>query len=88
VRFLVKDTGRGIEPEQLPHVFERFWRAAVGGKAGAGLGLYVAKRIVEAHGGKMWVESTPGAGSSFFFSLPGLDDGPRPSFGEALQAVT
>jgi signal transduction histidine kinase len=69
VRFFVKDTGCGIAPEHLPHVFERSWKAEVGGKTGGGLGLYIAKRIVEAHGGTVGVESTPGAGSSFFFRL-------------------
>lgn len=67
-RFSVIDTGPGIEPEDLPHVFERYWRGKEA--AGCGLGLAIAKGIVEGHGGKLWAESTPGAGSTFRFTLP------------------
>jgi signal transduction histidine kinase/CheY-like chemotaxis protein len=70
VRFAVSDTGPGIPPEQLPYVFERFWRAPQSFRKGAGLGLYIARRIVEAHGGTMSVKSEVGAGSTFFFTLP------------------
>lgn len=68
VRVWVQDTGAGIAPELLDRVFERFWRADR--SAGAGLGLAVAKGIVEAHGGRIGVTSEPGAGSTFFFVLP------------------
>ena len=68
VRFWVQDTGAGISPEQLDRIFDRFWRADRG--AGAGLGLSVAKGIVEAHGGRIDVTSQVGAGSTFFFTLP------------------
>ncbi len=89
VRFCVKDTGRGIRPEHLPHLFERSWKAEPGGKRGTGLGLYVANRIVEAHGGRMWAESSPGAGSTFAFTLPAFDSGAAPALGDAThQAVT
>ncbi len=69
----VADTGAGIPPEHLPHVFERFYRvdearSREGG--GAGLGLAIAKQMVELHGGKIWVESEVGEGSRFCFTLP------------------
>jgi PAS domain S-box-containing protein len=70
VVFSVRDTGRGISPEDLPHIFDRFWQADRPGRAGAGLGLAIAKGIVEAHGGRIWVESREGQGSTFFFTLP------------------
>jgi PAS domain S-box-containing protein len=70
VLFWVKDTGRGIAPEDMPHVFERFWQARKGEHLGAGLGLQIVKGIVEAHGGSVWVESEEGRGSVFFFTLP------------------
>jgi PAS domain S-box-containing protein len=71
VVFSVADTGPGMAPESVAHVFDRFWQAA--GRAsrlGAGLGLPIARGIVEAHGGRMWVESTVGHGSTFFFTIP------------------
>ncbi len=70
VRFAVADTGPGISPEQLPHVFGRFWQAAGSDRRGIGLGLSIARGIVEAHGGRIWVESVPGEGSTFYFTLP------------------
>ena len=70
VRFWVRDTGPGIEREHLPRLFDRFWQARRGGKAGAGLGLAIAKSIIEAHGGQIWAESEPGQGSTFHFTLP------------------
>jgi len=74
VRFSVADTGCGIEPESLRHVFDRFWQASTHARhLGAGLGLPVAKGIVEAHGGRMWVESEPGRGSTFSFTIPASD---------------
>lgn len=69
-RVVVADTGPGIPPEHLPHVFDRFWQARGTRRAGAGLGLAIARGIVEAHGGRIGVESEPGAGSRFFFTLP------------------
>jgi PAS domain S-box-containing protein len=74
-RFRVEDTGVGILPEHLPHVFDRFWQADRSGRAGAGLGLAIAKGIVDAHGGRIWVESTPGKGTTFFFTLRVPDRG-------------
>ncbi len=70
VVFWVADTGDGIAPDNLPHVFDRFWQASRTGRAGAGLGLSITKRIVEAHEGRIWVESTEGSGSTFFFTIP------------------
>jgi signal transduction histidine kinase len=70
VVFWVADSGSGIEPSNVPHVFDRFWQATKGDRRGAGLGLPIAKGIVEAHGGHIWVESTLGQGSTFFFSIP------------------
>jgi PAS domain S-box-containing protein len=69
--FWVADTGRGLTPAELARVFDRFWQASArSGRLGAGLGLPITKGIVEAHGGRIWVESTPGEGSTFFFSIP------------------
>lgn len=70
VRFSVADCGTGIEREALPHVFDRFYQAR-GSKArgSVGLGLAIARGIVEAHGGRIWVESEPGKGSTFFFTM-------------------
>ena len=70
VVFWVADSGAGIAPDDLPHVFDRFWQATRGDRRGAGLGLPITKGIVEAHGGHIWVESTLGRGSTFFFSIP------------------
>jgi len=71
VVFRISDTGCGISPESVPHVFDRFWQAAANaGRLGAGLGLPITKGIVEAHGGRIWVESTLGRGSTFFFAIP------------------
>lgn len=69
----VQDTGSGIPPEDLPHVFERFYRAdrsRARTSGGSGLGLTIAKQIIEAHDGQIWVQSWLGAGSTFAFSLP------------------
>jgi len=71
--FWVKDTGVGIQSEDLPHLFDRFWQAHQAGKQGVGLGLPIVKGIVEAHGGQVWVESVTGRGSTFFFTLPRAD---------------
>ncbi|HEY8832743.1 MAG TPA: PAS domain S-box protein, partial [Gemmatimonadaceae bacterium] len=70
VRFAVIDTGPGIPPEQVPHIFGRFWQAKSSDRRGIGLGLAIAKGIVEAHNGRIWVESQVGLGSTFYFTLP------------------
>jgi signal transduction histidine kinase len=70
----VHDTGTGIDPDKLPHVFERFYRAdpsRARKTGGTGLGLAIVKQWVEAHGGHVWVESLlPGKGCTFNFALP------------------
>lgn len=68
--FSVADTGCGIAAEHLPHVFDRFWRADTTKREGAGLGLAIVKGIVEAYGGRVWVESSVGVGTAFHFTLP------------------
>ncbi len=70
VMFRVADTGSGISAAHLPHVFDRYWQGEGGRRSGAGLGLWIARTIVEAHGGRIEVESEPGAGATFRFTLP------------------
>jgi signal transduction histidine kinase len=81
----VTDTGAGIPPDKLERIFERFYQ--VDGSAtrrfgGAGLGLAICRRIVEAHGGRIWAESEVGKGSTFYFTLPkllpGAGEAPKP----------
>ncbi|MCA1662954.1 MAG: HAMP domain-containing histidine kinase [Myxococcales bacterium] len=74
--FTVEDTGEGIATDKLEQIFERFFQTLRHDRRGLGLGLYIAKSIVEAHGGKIWATSTPGRGSAFAFTLP---TAPRPS---------
>ncbi|HEY9230069.1 MAG TPA: GAF domain-containing sensor histidine kinase, partial [Gemmatimonadaceae bacterium] len=68
--FTVSDNGPGMTPEAMDHLFERFWQARDVDSRGIGLGLAISKGIVEAHGGRIWVESKPGVGSTFSFSIP------------------
>ncbi len=70
VRFVVEDNGPGIAPEALPYVFDRFWQGPGRTSIGAGLGLAIARGVIDAHGGTMMVESTLGRGSTFSFTLP------------------
>jgi signal transduction histidine kinase/CheY-like chemotaxis protein len=77
----VTDTGAGISPDQLPHIFDRFWQAKKAHRRGTGLGLTICKAIVEAHGGEIWATSALGAGTSVFFTIPAQ---PAPS---AVQEV-
>jgi two-component system sensor histidine kinase ChiS len=72
IRFLVSDTGTGIPREEHDAIFEEFHQVGVpkaGGQSGAGLGLAITKRLVELQGGRIWVESAPGEGSRFFFTM-------------------
>jgi PAS domain S-box-containing protein len=73
VEFRVADTGGGIAAGDLPHVFDRFWQARKGAHGGAGLGLPITRGIVEAHGGRIWVESTLGRGTTLSFTIPRAD---------------
>jgi signal transduction histidine kinase len=71
----VRDHGPGLPPDEFVHIFERFYRAPgvdvqSGSRMGLGLGLYISRQIVERHGGRIWVESVPGKGSTFSFALP------------------
>ena len=66
----VEDSGIGIEPEALTRIFDRFWQARPTPRRGSGLGLAIARGIIEAHGGRIWVESEVSKGSKFSFSLP------------------
>ena len=70
VEFAVEDTGAGIAPEALPHVFDRFWRERPAEPKGLGLGLSIVKGIVTAHHGRVWAESTLGKGTTFHFAIP------------------
>ncbi|HEX6041282.1 ATP-binding protein, partial [Longimicrobium sp.] len=69
-RICVTDTGPGLTAEQAGRVFDRFWKASEGDRRGAGLGLAIARGIVEAHHGRIGVDSTPGKGSTFWITLP------------------
>ncbi len=70
IRLSVIDSGVGISPEILPHIFDRYWQPRVAAKHGAGLGLYIARSIVESHRGKIWAESSQGHGAKISFTLP------------------
>jgi signal transduction histidine kinase len=68
-RFVVRDTGTGIDCHELSRVFDAYWQSA-NAHGGTGLGLFIAKALVEAHGGRIWVESTIGHGTTFSFTIP------------------
>jgi PAS domain S-box-containing protein len=88
VCFSVSDTGCGIPEELLAHVFERHWRARPAARGSTGLGLYIAKGIVETHGGRIWVQSRVGLGTTFSFTLPGVPEEnhrPPPSRSEKIH---
>ncbi len=70
VCFSVRDSGTGIAQEDLPRLFDRFWQGKRGDRLGAGLGLAIAKGIVEAHNGRIWVESQLGEGTTFYVAIP------------------
>lgn len=76
VLFSVRDSGLGIPPDKLEAVFQRYWQVQKHDRRGLGLGLYIARCIVEGHGGRIWAESQAGAGTTIFFTLP-----------EAMKAV-
>jgi two-component system phosphate regulon sensor histidine kinase PhoR len=71
ITLAVQDTGVGIPADALPRIFERFYKVdRVRGQGGTGLGLSIARHIVEAHGGRLWVESQEGVGTTFYFTVP------------------
>jgi signal transduction histidine kinase len=89
VQFSVADTGSGIPQEDIPHLFDRFWQAPRTARHGTGLGLSIVRGIVLTHGGRLWVDSQVGAGSTFSFTLPaarcGIDE--RPKVPNSLAAL-
>jgi signal transduction histidine kinase len=87
VLFAVADTGPGIAPDQLPHIFGAFWQARHADRRGLGLGLSIARGLVEAHGGRIWVESAEGSGTTFLFTLPVDASAPQDSPAGASAAV-
>jgi PAS domain S-box-containing protein len=70
VQLAVADQGPGISADEVPHLFQPYWTKHQNGRKGTGLGLYISKGIVEAHGGRIWVDTHEGRGSTFFFTLP------------------
>lgn len=80
-RLVVADTGIGIPPESLPHVFDRFYQADASSRGGTGIGLSLTKELIEHMGGKISVESSPGVGTSFTVQLP-CDVAPMEALGE------
>ena len=83
----VTDTGRGIPPDALPRIFERFYRvdgARQSRIGGSGLGLAIVRAIVEAHGGRVWAENAAGAGARIIFTLP-LQEAGQPSLSDAVR---
>jgi PAS domain S-box-containing protein len=82
----VIDHGIGIPAEAMPHLFEKFYRAKdTMARGGTGLGLFISKQIIEAHGGHIWAESKPGKGSTFYFTIPKLKQ-KKNRLGEILVA--
>jgi PAS domain S-box-containing protein len=74
VHFTVADTGQGLSDDHRKHLFDRYWQAKRDGRLGVGLGLSIAKGIVEAHGGNIWAESELGQGTTFHFTLPQVEE--------------
>ncbi|MFL5321381.1 MAG: sensor histidine kinase, partial [Myxococcaceae bacterium] len=69
VRFAVRDEGPGMSGETAQHIFERYWQPRETARQGTGLGLAIAKGLVQAQGGRIWVDTEPGAGSTFSFTV-------------------
>jgi signal transduction histidine kinase len=87
VLFCIRDTGPGIPREHLVDIFSPYWQAKRTERMGAGLGLPIAKGIVESHGGKIWVESEPGRGSQFYFTLPIASETREPQLTNAAESA-
>jgi signal transduction histidine kinase len=87
VLFSVRDTGPGIPRAQQRHLFNRYWQAEETARRGRGLGLYIAKGIVELLGGSIWVESKSSDGAAFFFTLPCADEPREPPPGRQLSLI-
>jgi len=87
LQFAVSDNGPGIPPDQLSHVFDRFWQGRTGDRRGAGLGLSIVRGIVEAHGGRIWVESQLNSGTTFYFTVPVHRVSPNPVDDDLSDAV-
>ena len=85
VHFEVADTGPGISEPELSHLFERYWTDHQGRGRGIGLGLFISKGIVEAHGGRISVESTIGRGTTFHFTIPAPSVTQPPGCTEAFR---
>jgi signal transduction histidine kinase len=85
--FAIRDSGAGIAPDKLESIFERFWQAGQDDRRGLGLGLYISRCIVEAHGGRIWAESKLGEGSTLRFTLraPRID---RAVLAASIDALT
>jgi PAS domain S-box-containing protein len=79
IHFSVSDTGPGVPPEHQPHVFDRFWQARKGDRRGVGLGLAIARGIVVAHGGRIWLDTGARAGATFCFAIPASGGGRGPA---------
>jgi signal transduction histidine kinase len=84
VQIAVRDSGRGIPKRDLERIFEPYCRLGLADRLGLGLGLYISKSVVQAHGGRIWAESEPGAGTTVFFTVPAVDD---PAPGNVSQPV-
>jgi signal transduction histidine kinase len=82
------DNGPGIPLADQKHLFDRYWQARSSDHRGVGLGLAIAKGIVETHGGRMWVDSTPGVGSRFCFTIPALPLAARVAVPERAATTT
>jgi protein-histidine pros-kinase len=82
VQIAVADSGPGIAPEDARNLFDRFWQGRGASRHGIGLGLFIVKSIVDAHGGRLWVASSPGSGATFVFTLPSAE--PRQGGGGSL----
>jgi CheY-like chemotaxis protein len=87
VMIWVKDSGSGIAPEQMPHIFDRFWQARKKERRGLGLGLSISKAIVESHGGEIWAESTLGEGTTVYFTVPTAPERPVKQLAEVANIL-